>query len=345
MTYTVQALDEPRADVPRHRDGQERALPDRHRLPDRPGRARRWSCTRASRRCKGRHARLQALRPLRPEPQRQRRRRRPATAAPDTGAVAATAATRARRLGPGHRDQRAPTATTRSPVFSALDADAAFTPGLQRLRGRGERRPHAARRGAPADRDLHRRARPATSSRPRRSTSATTATFTLALGFGDEPGRRRSASASEHAARRRCRLTALEYARRLACATTHDLRRAAAPARRLAAATGTTLLDTYYLSANYVKAAEDKTFPGAVAAALASPWGQAISAGDPANTYFGSYREVFGARPLRGVDGRLPRAATATLARDMTRFLFERQQLPDGSMPRNSLTNGKPAPD
>ena len=29
----------------------------------------------------------------------------------------------------------------------------------------------------------------------------------------------------------------------------------------------------------------------------------------------------------------------------MTRFLFERQQLPDGSMPRNSLTNGKLAPD
>ena len=29
----------------------------------------------------------------------------------------------------------------------------------------------------------------------------------------------------------------------------------------------------------------------------------------------------------------------------MTRFMFERQQLPDGSMPRNSLANGKPAPD
>ena len=29
----------------------------------------------------------------------------------------------------------------------------------------------------------------------------------------------------------------------------------------------------------------------------------------------------------------------------MTRFLFERQQLPDGSMPRNSLPNGKQAPD
>ena len=42
-----------------------------------------------------------------------------------------------------------------------------------------------------------------------------------------------------------------------------------------------------------LKAAEDKTFPGAVVASLASPWGQAVSAGDPAQTYFGSYREVF----------------------------------------------------
>ena len=32
-------------------------------------------------------------------------------------------------------------------------------------------------------------------------------------------------------------------------------------------------------------------------------------------------------------------------ARAATLFLFERQQLPDGSMPRNSLVNGKPAPD
>ena len=38
-------------------------------------------------------------------------------------------------------------------------------------------------------------------------------------------------------------------------------------------------------------------------------------------------------------------AGDRATARSMTRFLFERQQLPDGSMPRNSLTNGKPAPD
>ena len=104
------------------------------------------------------------------------------------------------------------------------------------------------------------------------------------------------------------------------------------------------MLDEYYLSANYVKAAEDKTFPGAVAAALASPWGQAVSAGDPANTYFGSYREVF-ARDLYEAWTALFLAGDRQTATDMTRFLFERQQLPDGSMPRNSLTNGKPAPD
>ena len=45
-----------------------------------------------------------------------------------------------------------------------------------------------------------------------------------------------------------------------------------------------------------LKASEDKTFPGAVVASLASPWGQAVSAGDTPGgkpVYFGSYREVF----------------------------------------------------
>ena len=93
-----------------------------------------------------------------------------------------------------------------------------------------------------------------------------------------------------------------------------------------------------------MKAATDKTFPGATAAALASPWGQAISAGDPANTYFGSYREVFG-RDLYQAWTAAYLSGDRRLATDMTRFLFERQQLPDGSMPRNSLTNGKQAPD
>jgi glucoamylase len=112
----------------------------------------------------------------------------------------------------------------------------------------------------------------------------------------------------------------------------------------LDAATALELARVYYLSANVLKASEDKTFPGAVVASLASPWGQAVSAGDPNNTYFGSYREVF-ARDLYETFTGLLLAGDRATARDTVRFLFERQQLPDGSMPRNSLVNGKPAPD
>jgi glucoamylase len=164
--------------------------------------------------------------------------------------------------------------------------------------------------------------------------------FTLALGFGT------SASDAADTARRTLRtnpsLLGAQYA---AGWRRYDagLRRPERP-RGVSPSAWNAILGEYYLSANYVKAAEDKTFPGAVAAALASPWGQAISAGDPDQTYFGSYREVF-ARDLYEAWTALYLAGDRDTARDMARFLFERQQLPDGSMPRNSLTNGKVAPD
>ena len=44
------------------------------------------------------------------------------------------------------------------------------------------------------------------------------------------------------------------------------------PAQQAAAVTD------YYVSANVIKASEDKTFPGAIVASIASPWGQAVSA-------------------------------------------------------------------
>jgi glucoamylase len=112
----------------------------------------------------------------------------------------------------------------------------------------------------------------------------------------------------------------------------------------LGGATAAELRRVYYLSANVLKASEGKTFPGAIVASLASPWGQAVSAGDPNNTYFGSYREVF-ARDLYETFTGLLLAGDRATARATVRFLFERQQLADGSMPRNSLVNGKLAPD
>jgi glucoamylase len=103
----------------------------------------------------------------------------------------------------------------------------------------------------------------------------------------------------------------------------------------------------YYLSANVVKGSEDKTFPGAIVASLASPWGQAVSAGNLVNgkpVYFGSYREVF-SRDLYEAFTALLVDGDLTTAQDATRFLLNRQQLPDGRLPRNSLLNGKVAPD
>ncbi len=103
----------------------------------------------------------------------------------------------------------------------------------------------------------------------------------------------------------------------------------------------------YWLSANVLKSSVDKQFPGAIAASLASPWGQAVSAGDlPGGkpVYFGSYREVFSRDLYEAVTGLLSVGDVAT-ARDATRFLFDRQQQAAGNMPRNSLLNGETAPD
>jgi glucan 1,4-alpha-glucosidase len=117
--------------------------------------------------------------------------------------------------------------------------------------------------------------------------------------------------------------------------------------RGLDGATRRRARDAYLLSANVLKASEDKTFPGALVASLASPWGQAVSAGETPGgrpVYFGSYREVF-ARDLYEAFTGLLASGDLSTARDTVRFLFERQQLPDGRFPRNSLVNGKVAPD
>jgi len=110
---------------------------------------------------------------------------------------------------------------------------------------------------------------------------------------------------------------------------------------------GRTTAQAYYASVNVVKASEDKQFAGAIAAGLDSPWGQSVLAGQGSPgvvPYFGSYREVF-ARDLYEAFTGLLVAGDIQTAQDATTFLFDRQQQPDGSMPRNSLENGKTAPD
>ncbi len=165
--------------------------------------------------------------------------------------------------------------------------------------------------------------------------------FTLALGFATKQNAavataRGSAMTSFRAMQRRYEEQWQDYDRGLVAPPSHF--------KGVAEKQWQTLVDEYYLSANVIRASEDKTFAGAEVASLASPWGQAVSAGDPNNTYFGSYREVF-ARDLYEAWTGFYLDGDMQSARDLTRFLFEKQQQPDGSMPRNSLLNGKIAPD
>jgi glucoamylase len=98
----------------------------------------------------------------------------------------------------------------------------------------------------------------------------------------------------------------------------------------------------YWLSANVIKVAEDKTYPGAFVAAPADPWGQSMLA---LTTHAGyTYRSVFARDSYETFTGLLA-DGDRTSARQMVSFLFDRVQQPDGTFPRDSLVDGEVAPD
>jgi glucoamylase len=165
--------------------------------------------------------------------------------------------------------------------------------------------------------------------------------FTLALGFGRTQAQAESTATTS--LRTPFPAVAAAY---LATWAAYD-RSLNRPPKSVTGISEQTIEKTYYLDANVLKASEDKTFGGAVVASLASPWGQAVNAGVDANgqpVYFGSYREVFARDAYEAFTGFLADGDLAT-ARAQTEFLLEDQQLATGETPRNSLINGKPAPD
>ena len=117
------------------------------------------------------------------------------------------------------------------------------------------------------------------------------------------------------------------------------------PPRRLAglsSAQDAAMRSTYWVSANVIKAAEDKTNIGAFVASPTDPWGQSVPA---ATTHAGwTYREVFARDSYETFTGLLADGDTVS-ARDMTLFMFDRTQQPDGSFPRDSELDGTVAPD
>jgi glucoamylase len=99
---------------------------------------------------------------------------------------------------------------------------------------------------------------------------------------------------------------------------------------------------SYWLSANVIKSAEDKTYPGAFVAAPADPWGQSMLA---LTTHAGyTYRSVFARDSYETFTGLIADGDRAS-ARQMVGFLFDRAQQPDGTFPRDSLVDGEVAPD
>src|SRR3984957_18140515 len=165
--------------------------------------------------------------------------------------------------------------------------------------------------------------------------------FTLALGFGRS--QQQAVDTATASLRTPFPLVALAYASTWGAS---DLT-LNAPPRSVPGQSAQTIRRTYYLDANVLKASEDKTFPGAVVASLASPWGQAVNAGDNVNgkpVYYGSYREIFSRDSYEAFTGFLADGDLAT-ARAQVRFLLDEQQLPTGEIPRTSLLNGKAAPD
>ncbi len=167
---------------------------------------------------------------------------------------------------------------------------------------------------------------------------------TLALGFGRTQAQAVATAGASLA--RPLRLTELAY---LAGWAGYDLRLHRPPSSfpGLSGAQASVLQRRYYLSANVIKSSEDKTFPGAIVASMASPWGQAVTAGTAVNgkpVYYGSYREVFSRDLYEAFTGLLTDGDLAT-ARAATLFLFNKQQLRNGQLPRNSLVNGAAAPD
>ena len=253
----------------------------------------------------------------------------------DRSPGARLATTRTRRPTP-------PTATTPQPVFLALRADRPFRPRAAASSARpATGSPSSTRRTRLAP--TYDRAPTATSCRPRRSTSRAGGASRLALGFGTtQAGAVATAGgAARTPLRRRC---AAQIRGRLVPHTTTALNTAGRTSPGCRRPSRRPRDSTYYVSANVLKASEDKTFPGAIVGLAGQPVGPGGLRRRPRQHLLRLLPRGLRPRPLRGVDRarRRRRPGTASAA---VRFLFDKQQLPDGSMPRNSLVNGKPAPD
>jgi glucan 1,4-alpha-glucosidase len=163
--------------------------------------------------------------------------------------------------------------------------------------------------------------------------------FTLALGFGPgAPAAIRAASGSVTAPFNQTLADYVNGWRNY----DRSLHRPPAGLPGLPAAADGQMRARYWLSANVLKADEDKTYAGAFVASPTDPWGQSVPA---TTTHSGwTYREVFARDSYETFTGLLADGDISS-ARGMVTFLYDRTQQANGSFPRNSLLDGAVAPD
>jgi glucan 1,4-alpha-glucosidase len=163
--------------------------------------------------------------------------------------------------------------------------------------------------------------------------------FTIALGFAPTAGG--AVAAAQGSAAQPFNKTLSQYE---AGWHAYDaaLRRPPGALPGFSGAQNAAMQSTYWLSANVIKAAEDKTNAGAFVASPTDPWGQSVPA---STTHAGwTYREVFARDSYETFTGLLADGDRAS-ARDMVMFMFDKTQQPDGSFPRDSELDGSVAPD
>jgi glucoamylase len=168
--------------------------------------------------------------------------------------------------------------------------------------------------------------------------------FTLALGYGSTQAQ--SVATAGASATTPFPAT---YARYAADWRAYDATLRQPPARfpGVSAAESAKMTAQYWTSANVIKATADKEFPGAVVSSLADPWGQATaanSASDGLPSVDVNYRVIFERDFYETFTGFLADGDIGT-AQQMTRYIFDKVELPDGSFPRDALVNGAVAPD
>lgn len=167
------------------------------------------------------------------------------------------------------------------------------------------------------------------------TSTATSVTFRLVLGFGQTNGGTSATTAAETTTSGTLGDTSNMLSTYVSQWQTFDNGLKAPPAVGSTQAIQQARQQEYYLAVNVLKASQDKQ-TNAIVAGLGTPWGDSNGDGDA-----GGYHLVW-ARDMYEVASALILAGDTTDARNAALWIFNHQQQSDGHFPQNSYVSGTP---